>query len=514
MLPRALIVVLGLLVSLGCQHREETDSRPTTHLRRLTRTQYANSIRDLLGTELEVARWLPADDHGHGFDTMSNLLTVSPELLAAYELAVDEVVERAIDDPTSWSRIVPCEPDPIGEEACARDALLEFASNAWRRPVEEDELQPVLRLVQDARASGESFESSMGRGLRVILLSPHFVFRVETAPSEASEALVSDWEMASRLSYFLWSSLPDAELAAAARAGRLQSGEDIEAQVRRMLEDEKAISLVDDFAGQWLYIRALDGVFKDVTRYPRFDEALRDSMREEMRLFFGSLLWEDRDFRELLTSDSTFVDSALMSVYGISTPPFEGFREQTVSFVHRSGILTMPGLLSVLARPFRTAPAKRGAWVLGQLLCAPPPPPPAFAEGLEPGAQNDPACRSCHDRIDPIGYALESYDGMGMWRSRDENGPIDPSGRLEGLGSFDDAVELAERIAEDPAFIDCAIRQVLTYALGRGLTSDDDSTIRSIARAWERGGFRTQDLFILVSLSHPMRTYPGNVGAS
>jgi len=521
---RPFALAAALVASAACAEppdalADELGSVAPSVVRRLGRSQYDATVRDLLGTSLRPGTRFPADAHAHGFDTIAEAMSLSPTQLELYELAADQIVDQLRADPPGWARAVPCSPapaqTPAEARACAASAIEPLVTRAWRRPATADDVAGLLGLYDQARAAGDGFEDAMAQVLRALLVSPHFLFRIEHTAADGEAHPVSDHELATRLSYFLWSSMPDAPLRASADAGRLHHADELEQQVRRMLEDPRAEALVDDFAGQWLYIRALDDVFRDVSRFPHFDEELRDAMEQELRWMFRSFIEEDRDVRELLTGQRTFANHRLAGHYGLATSPYEGVRELPLDTLPRSGWLTTPGLMTALSPPFRTSPPQRGRWVLSQLLCQPldPPPPGVTAVAVPEGTirerleahQADPACAGCHVAMDPIGLSFEHYDAVGAFRQDDGDGPVDASGVLPSGEAFDDAVELAALIADDPAFIECTVRQVFTYAMGRAPAEADQPHLDQIVERFAAADYRFVDLLVLVVRSVPFR---------
>ncbi len=518
------LLAVSFVFGLGCTQAEPGDRGAQapqvgpTVLRRLNRAEYDNTVRDLLGTSSRPARNFPADARAHGFDNVATALQLSPTQLELYERAAQELAAEALADPTIWSSVVSCTPvDDATALACARESISTFVPRAWRRPVSDDEVDELLALYDEALVAGDSFDAAMAQVLRAVLLSPHFVFRVEHDPPGSEAHPVSGPELASRLSYFLWSSMPDAPLRDAADAGTLLDDGELDRQARRMLADPRAMALVDDFAGQWLYVRALDDVFRDASRYPQFDEPLRDAMQQELWEVFWRMIEENRDVRDLLRFDTTVVPARLAQHYGRATADYSGVRELDLSPLPRRGLLTTPGLLTALSPPFRTSPTQRGRWVLSQLLCQDPPDPPPGVEASEGFTQggtirerlaahrSDPLCAGCHAAMDPIGLAFEHYDAVGSWRTEDAGAPIDASGQLPGGEAFADALELSEIIASDPAFIECTVRKVFTHALGRPPGLQDEPHLQSIVEALPSHGYRFADLVLLVVRSAPFR---------
>ena len=420
--------------------------------------------------------------------------------------------------------LVTCDPGSIGDVACLEKIIDEFVTRAWRRPLTADEVAGLLGLHQIALAEGQGFEDSLHMILTAALVSPHFLFRVERDedPSSLTPHLLDDYELAARLSYFLWSSMPDAELFALAAAGELHEVEVLEQQVDRMLADPKAEALIDNFAGQWLYIRALDNVFKDSNGFPEFTIEMRESMRHEMREFFRTFVTEQRPLTELLTSNTTRVDDNLASLYGVG-PVGPGWHEIAFDELPRRGYLTSPGMMTVLSHPFTTSPVKRGKWILDQILCQPPPPPPPNIDIPPPDPNSgdtvaeqlaahraDPACAVCHDDIDPLGLAFENYDAIGKFRTLDQGQPIEPAGLLPTNNApFADALELADLLGASPEFPACTVQKTYIYALGRGLSLDDVPYLDEIELAHIEGGQRLPDLIKSIVTSDPFRMRRG-----
>lgn len=433
-------------------------------------------------------------------------------------------------DTSQRDAILTCDPAEIGVDPCAEQILRTFGKRVWRRPLADAEVADLLAFVHLAEQEGDDFVVGMSLAIHAMLLSPHFIFRVELDPDPASPEAhaLDDYEVASRLSYFLWSSMPDAELFAAADAGKLQDPAEIERQVLRMLDDPRSWALVDNFAGQWLYMRALDSHSPDVWAYPSWDDELRHSMRRETELFFRTFIDEDRSLTEMLTATDTFLDARLASHYGLPAPQspgadgFERVQLDEAALAERGGLLSQGSVLTVHSYPTRTSPVKRGKWVLSELLCSEPPPPPPGVEGLEEAQEEgltlaealakhreDPICASCHMLMDPIGLGLENYNGIGEWRDTEVGKPITPAGELPDGTAFSSARELAEILAADPRFGACATEKLFIYALGRGPTKDDEIYLESIAEHFASGGHRFRDLAVLIATSEPFRMRRG-----
>ena len=406
-------------------------------------------------------------------------------------------------------RIMVCAPAAGMEAACARQILSRFARRAWRRPLADAEVTALLRFLDVARAQGEGFEAGVKLALQAVLLSPHFLFRVELDPDPRSAVThpLNDHELAARLSYFLWSSMPDDALFAAADAGSLHEPATLRAQVERMLADPKARSLTQNFAGQWLYTRAVAEHDADPTQFPGFTADVKSSLRAETEAYFDHFLRGDIGMNEFLTADFSFLDDRAARYYGITAPAGTGVRRMTLPPARR-GVLSHGSLLAVTSHPDRTSPVRRGQWVLNQLLCAPPPPPPPSVEGLPVEAmptgslrqrmerhRTEPSCANCHALMDPIGFSFERFDAVGVTRTTDSGFAIDTTGVLPGTGErFEDNTSLAALLTRDPRYPRCVTQQWFVYALGRGPTAHDDQAIDRITAEWRASGLRLRDL--------------------
>jgi hypothetical protein len=659
--------------------------RPALH--RLNRTEYANSIRDLLGLDIDATTLLPADDMSHGFDNMAEVLNISPSLMDSYISAASKIsrlalgdakmkpvvetyhrtntfsqvrhvdgtpmgtrggiavvhnfpadgeyiikttlifttntflfgstsrgeqlevaingqrvalfkvdpgmkvdqdlrtppikvkagpqtvsasfikinegpqetfvqpLERTLADSNSGSvpglasiphvrdmgvsgpynatgvsetasrqKIFICHPSSTPAELpCAKKILSTLARRAYRKPVTDAEVEELLSAYQAGRNRGD-FESGLRMGLQTILAHPEFVFRFERTPpnvAPGSNYRISDLELASRLSYFLWSSSPDEELIALATQGKLHEPAVLEKQTRRMLADPKSKTLAENFAGQWLYLRNLKTLQPDVYLYPDSDDNLFQSMRKETELFFGSFLREDRDVVEMLTANYTFVDERLAKHYGIPNVVGNEFRRVTLTDENRFGLLGQGSILSVTSYANRTSPVVRGKWVMEQILgvTAPPPPPDvppltenkenakpkSVRERLEMHRTHEP-CASCHKLMDPIGFSLENFDAVGAWRSNDLGSKIEASGRLYDGTQMNGPVSLRNAlVAHSDLFVGNFTAKLLTYALGRGVEYYDMPSVRSIEREAAASNYRFSAMVLGIVKSSPFQ---------
>ncbi|MEX1362714.1 MAG: DUF1592 domain-containing protein, partial [Nannocystaceae bacterium] len=422
-------------------------------------------------------------------------------------------------------KVLVCEPTVGDEETCADEILRGFGRRAWRRPLTDDEVDGLVGLTMTAMAEGQSFEQGIALSLQALLVSPYFLFRVELDPDPTSLVPhpVTDYELASRLSYFVWSSMPDEELLDLADAEQLHDPQTLQQQVRRMLEDPRAEALVANFAGQWLYLRNLSSpLAKDYDAFPDFDEALQTSMLTESEMFFRTFIDEDRSLRELLTAEETFVDARLAEHYGLPAPAGEGFARVSLQGMPRRGLIMQGGIMSVLSHSVTTSPVKRGKWVLEQLMCINPPPPPPGLEIPEvepvPGAtmreqleqhRADPACSVCHSIMDPIGLGLENFDAIGRYRDVDEGQPIDASGTLPTGEPFGDGLQMVDMLAQSEDFISCAASKTLTYALGREPGASDQPYIEQIVAELAASDMTLEQLLVAVASSDTFRMRRG-----
>ena len=439
-------------------------------------------------------------------------------------------------DTESRQRIFTCRPTaPEDEGPCAAQILSTLARRAYRRPPSDVELDRLLTAYRDGRHEAE-FDAGIELAVRQLLVEPGFLYRIEESPRDiAPDTIypVSDLDLASRLSFFLWSSIPDDELLDIAERGQLRDPAVLDQQVRRMLADRRSEAFVTNFTGQWLNLRKLPDVTPDLKRFPDFDETLRRAMRRETELFFEAILREDRSVLELLTADYTFVNERLAEHYGIPGVKGSHFRRVTLGDASRRGLLGKGSILAATSYAHRTSPVLRGKWILENLLGTPPPPPPPNVPDLkEDNAEGEvlsmrdrmvqhranPVCASCHAMMDPLGLALENFDAVGRWRTRSEAfTPIDASGAMLDGTTFDGVDGLREvLLGRSELFVTTLTEKLLTYALGRGVESGDAPVIRAIVRTAAGADYRFQPLLmgIVQSLPFQMRRSPAAPAAA
>ncbi|HWP84948.1 MAG TPA: DUF1592 domain-containing protein [Terriglobia bacterium] len=431
---------------------------------------------------------------------------------------------KGVSQTPSRRKIFLCHPEAGQDEAaCARRILAALARRAYRRPLTDQDLKPLLAFYEAGRATG-GFEAGIRSALERILLGPEFLFRFESDPpglAPGTPYRVSDLELASRLSFFLWSSIPDEPLLELAEQGKLRQPGVLEEQVRRMLADPRSRALVENFGGQWLYLRNLRAVSPDPDVFPYFDDNLREAFQKETELFFESMLREDRSVLEMLTANYTFVNERLARHYGIPNVYGSHFRRVVLDDPNRAGLLGQGSLLTVTSHANRTSPVVRGKWVLDNLLGAPPPPPPPNVPNLkerhEDGRnltmrqrmeehRSNPVCASCHRLMDPIGFALEGFDAIGRSRTHDAGQPIDTTGELPDGTRFDGPAGLrAALLARPEGFVATVAERLLTYALGRGVEYYDAPAIRTMIREAKASGYRWSSLILGVARSAPFQ---------
>ncbi len=417
----------------------------------------------------------------------------------------------------SRQRIFVC---PQQDDQCARKILSTLLHRAYRRPVTEEDLRSLLSSFQTVRAQ-RGFDAAVEAAVQRILVSPDFLFRTEHDSLPGTHR-VSDVELASRLSFFLWSSIPDDELLATAERGRLHEPRVLEQQVRRMLADARSNRMVENFTGQWLYVRNVRLVSADPYTFPEFDANLREAMARELELFLSSQFREDRSVFDLLTSDETFVNERLARHYGIPNVYGSHFRRVTLTDDNRRGLLGKAGILMVTSYANRTSPVLRGKWLLQNIVGSPPPAPPpnvpALAENTPGGEahsvrerleahRKNPVCASCHTRIDPLGFALENFDAVGAWRAQNEAGkPIDASGVLADGTPVDGPAPLRKALlSHSDDFAMTVTEKLMTYALGRGVEYYDEPAVRQIVRESKADGERWSSLILGIVKSVPFQ---------
>ncbi len=490
-------------------------------IQRLNKAEYDNTIRDLTGLDLRLADAFPSDDVGNGFDNIGDVLSIPPILLEKYLNAAETIAERVYEDEAARKRVFPHAPQSEDQRVeTARRNVNEFAARAWRRPLTDDEQERLFAIMRLAWQRDNSEADIFKTVIAAILANPNFIFRIEQDPGPSDQDGIRElggYELASRLSYFLWSSMPDERLFELAASGELAKHDVLAAEAKRMLGDPKSRALVDNFAGQWLQLRDLSQMMPDPSKFPDFDGKLRTAMRRETEMFFETMIREDRSVLEFLNADFTYVNERLARHYGIPEVTGEEFERVSLGR-ERRGVLTHASILLLTSNPTRTSPVKRGKWILDNMLSEPPPPPPADVPELEEGAETlgtlreqmeqhraNESCAVCHRTMDALGFGLENFDAIGAWRDKDGQHTIDASGELPGGQAFDGAADLMRILVDEKKdqFCKCLAGKLLVYGLGRGLGSYDRCTVKDCVAIMEKNEYRFSSLVTAIVTSDP-----------
>ena len=506
--------------------------------RRLNRAEYNNTVRDLFGVPLNLQPALPADGGGgEGFDTSGNALFVSSIHIEKYLAAAEQALAvlfppanrgtagRDQVDLTARARkrVLIARPTLITTpREAARKVVASFARRAFRRPVGDEEVATLLSLFDRVYKRGDGYEAALKLSLKAVLVSPNFLFLAEPEPETGGVQRLAAFPLASKLSYFLWSSMPDEELFGLAESGKLFETNIYRQQVRRMLADPKSASLGERFALQWLNLDRLGTeVRPDPRKFPEFNEELAASMRQEASVYFNYLVRQDRPLLELIDSDYTLVDDRLARLYGIQGIAGSGFVRVTLSDTNRGGVLGMPGIHALTSFPLRTSPVLRGRWImealLGEKIKPPPPDVPALDENPEKIAsvtlreqleahRARPDCAACHDKMDPLGFGLENFDVLGRWREQDRGRPIDARGQLPSGGTYNGPAGLKQVLRDrQDQVMRHLVRKMLGYAYGRELNKFDDCVVEKTMKALRENQYRPSVLIEQIAGSYPFQ---------
>jgi hypothetical protein len=497
-------------------------------IHRLNNEEYDNTARDLLGTSSQPARAFTIAEEGLHFDNTASALGMIPSQYDGFFDAANALIAEALQNQSQRDRFLTCTPSAPGD-ACARQIIDGFGLKIYRRPLTPGELTRALAVYDADLARGQSGAEAVGQALRALLSSANFLYRVERDPAASvTPHALSDYELASRLSYLSWSTMPDQALFDAAGRGELSDPKQLDAVVDRLLADAKASAFVESFAGQWLDLRKLFNHSTVPQIFPTFTPTLADAMIAEGQLWFQEFLAKDRPISEFFTADFNYVNDALAQHYGMA-PPGTGAQLVRVEVTsdQRRGFLGLASFLTHTSVPSRTSPTTRGAWVLGELLCSPPPPPPPdvpklddgqdpmtaeplgaanIRERLEQHREAGSTCMGCHQQFDPMGLGLERYDGIGRYREQYPNGDaIEPAGVMPSGEAFSGPEELGALIGQDPRFSACVASMLLSYALGRDLESYDTGTLQLLNARWTKRGPTLRNLMKEVVLSDAFR---------
>jgi hypothetical protein len=456
-----------------------------TTLQLLNREEYNNTLRDLLGISSRPGDAFPEDAFGETFNNSAEALTLSPQNLGLRIDAAETALAEAFSK--NASRFMTCSQTTT---TCARQILAAFAEKAFRRPVSENEVLSLMNFQAVAAAQGEDFKKGIQLGMQAALSSPQFLYRSIAAPEKGVKDL-NDYELASRLSYFIWSSMPDDTLFSLAKKGSLKDPAVLSDQVRRMLADAKAQALIKNFATQWLDLSQLDKAQPDAALYPQYNSALKNDMKNETLLFLNEIFSKNLSPHQLLSADYSFVNSNLAALYGLSGVQGSTFQKVSLKGSGRQGLLTQAGILAMTSHSQYPSIVLRGKYVVKNLLCDPPPAPPPVLPTLPGNSEqersasrlSDARCLACHSRMDPIGYGLQNFGALGQWRTTDENGKnIDGAGQLVSGERFKGPLELNQILNQDKRFDLCVSRKILSYALARDLKSSDSCSVEKLSR--------------------------------
>ncbi|MFC4871530.1 DUF1592 domain-containing protein [Negadavirga shengliensis] len=521
-------------------------------IRRLSHTEYHYTILDLTGVSFDSKNRFPSEGSGGaGFDNQGGSLFFTPLKMERYFDAAEEIVDKLYNDRGKWREAVPIRYrmniwqrfvnwlmphfsstfKPLNPpEKAAEKVIFPFASKAYRRLIKAGEKEKLIGLFQTIYADNSSapnperFDTSVAEVFKAILISPSFLYKMEEEPEVTDPVKIEDFELATRLSYFLWSSMPDDELFQLAVEGKLQDDGVLEAQVRRMLDDPKSLRFAESFVSQWLGINKLkdpNAPLADLAKFPMFTEAIREAMYKETTAYFYHVLTESKNFLDLINSDYSFLNKDLASYYGISGVEGQDFQKVNITDGTRGGLLGMGSVLAVTSLPTRTSPVLRGKWVLEEILgTSPPPPPPDVAElpeddelhedlglrALLERHRSDPACQSCHEKMDPLGLGLENFDAIGRWREDYGNIPIDPTGVLATGEKFDGPADLKLLLMEEKEkFARNLSLKFLSFAVGRGTTFSDETAVRELTENLIASNFEPDAFITELVKSYPFR---------
>lgn len=519
--PEALPVKMAFWMDGKVIHSEDVETKPS-------KLVYFNPY-----SEAEFKVYLPEGDHVFRAGFLDDGFVKGLSAKEAYSDKKNKFLNMirivgpfpAKVEKASRKKILLC--DPKTGPACVEKIVSTLARRAYRRPVTKPEVASLLRFVTLAQQQGQTVEQGIQLAIQAMLVSPHFLFRMERDPDPVDPGKVhpvSQIELASRLSYFLWSSMPDEELLTLAETGKLRAPGVLEAQVQRLLSDDRSSAFADNFAGQWLETRNLDSVKPDPQKFPAWGPELRDSMKTETRMLFDHILRENRPVTDFIDAKYTFLNELLAKHYGIAGVAGPDFRRVELETDQRRGVLTHASVLTVSSYPTRTSPVIRGKYVLQNILGAPPPAPPADVPALDEESvgssgslrqqmekhRSNPTCASCHNRMDALGFGMENYDAIGRWRTSEGKFPVDASGTLPNGKSFKTPSELMVLLTDDrQEFAHCLVEKMLTYSLGRGLERYDRRAVEDISRKLEASDYRFQTLIHEITRSLPFQSRRG-----
>jgi hypothetical protein len=483
-------------------------------LRRLTRSEFDNTIRDLIGEDRRLAQAFPPEELRGGFDNNADVRSVSDLLAEGYASAAADVAKTVT---TRLAAMLPCDPSREGEPACLDRFLDGFGKRAWRRPLTADERGDLAKIFSAARHT--TFAEGIDAVVQVMLLSPQFLYRLETGlavPGQGYGRLTS-WEMASRLSYLMWATMPDAELMSAAEAGKLATRDEVMTQARRLLDNPRATAMVQGFAAQWLELRDLADADKDPVAFPRYTDDLRDLWRQETDGFVAEVWKTDARLDTLLSAPFSVMNGKLAGLYGVKGPAGDAFEKVALDPTQRAGVLSQGALMAARSGPDQTSPVQRGVFVREQMLCQPLPPPPPEVNAMPPmlnpkmttkerfaAHRQDPSCASCHDLIDNLGFGFENLDPLGVYRTTENGKPVDAGGRFIGTdvdGPFTGVPEMARKLVQSTQVEGCMVTHWFDYGLGREATPEDACTQQTLGRLFASSGRDVRQLLLALTQS-------------
>jgi hypothetical protein len=491
-------------------------------LRRMTGTEYNNTVRDLLGITNNPASAFPPDDQALGFDNNAFAYSTPEVLVEAYMTAAEAIATASV---ANLGTLLPCNPSQVGNDACAQQFIAAFGKRAWRRPLTSSETSAIFGVYSSA-VSQWDFPTGIQLAMEVILQSPYFIYRPEFGMPPANGASVvqlTDYEIASRLSYLIWNSTPDDALLSAADANDLETPAQIEAQARRMLQDPRAHQAVINFHDQWLEVNQIAITNKDPTIFPAWTSTVAADLQTETESFVDDVIWNgDATVSSLLTSPYSFMNATLASYYGVTGVSGDTFQRVNLDPTQRAGFLTQGSLMSILAKPNMTSPVLRGKFVREQMLCEPLPDPPQniviTPPVINPNAttremfqehDSNPACSGCHQLMDPIGFGFENYDGAGHWRTTENGLPIDASGDVryskDADGPFVGAVQLSQKLAKSQEVSDCVVTEWFRFGYGRDISPDDKCTMTALQTGFVQANSSVKELIVLLTQTDAFR---------
>jgi hypothetical protein len=490
-------------------------------IRRMTRFEYDQTVRDLLGDTSDVAKGFVPEEESLGFNNQAEALGITQLLAEQLMEGSEQLAASATKDMT---KLLPCDPAKAGEDACAAQFIQAFGKRAYRRPLDTDETTKLTAVYQKGKASYD-FKTGIEWAIQAFLQSPQFLYRVEFGmpdPVENDVVKLTQYEIASRLSYLIWSSMPDETLFAAAEKGELATPEQIAAQAKRMLEDDRARVAVGNFNEQWLRLPKVDTLTKDTTYYPSYNDALRPLWKAETTSFLERLVFDENGaVADMFTAPYTMMNKDLADFYGASGPTGDTF-EKVMLDPKRTGLLGHASILAVTSKANQSSPVHRGKFVRERFLCQgiPPPPanlkitPPEIKSGMTTRQRFDehdknPNCAICHKLMDPIGFGFEHFDGVGLWRDEDQNLPVDSSGEVvdskDMNGKFDGTLELSKKLAGSEEVRECVATQWFRYGYGRGANDEDACNVDQLQTAFKASGYKIKDLLVALTQTDAFR---------